>query len=190
MLGKAIDLSARQYGQGRELSVAVNLAISDLHHEALIEWLFAELRASELPPRLLTVEITEAELLDDPLRTRIVLQRLRDVGIEVAVDDFGTGYSSLTWLRDLPVSALKIDRSFVDAMTTDSRARAIVHSTIGLAHELSLSVVGEGVENVETQSALALLGCHQHQGFLFSKPLSAGDFTSLLRREARSPARQ
>jgi diguanylate cyclase (GGDEF)-like protein len=180
MLHKAIDLSARQYAQGREFCVAVNLAISDLHQESLVEWLLGELRATGLPPQLLTIEITEAELLSDPNRTRAVLQRLRKLDIEVSVDDFGTGYSSLTWLRELPISALKIDRSFVDAMTVDKRARAIVHSTIGLAQELSLNIVGEGVENVETKSALTELGCHHLQGFLFSEPVSATALTAMV----------
>lgn len=184
MLERAIAQASRWRHQGHRLTVAVNLAISDLLDADLISWLIAELGRIQLPPSLLTIEITEAELLLETARTREVLESLRSFGIEIAVDDFGTGYSSLVWLRELPITSLKIDRSFIESMTTDDRSRAIVQSTVGLAKSLSLKIVGEGVEDGETQVALSALGCTQMQGFYFSRPLSSAAFDDLVNNPA------
>ncbi len=166
--------------QGYEMPLSVNVSIVDLLDTEFVAWMLSELRSSGFPPHLLTVEITEAELLTDSQRATSILLMIREAGVGVGVDDFGTGYSSMVWLRDLPVSLLKIDRSFVDSMVTDARSRAIVHSTVSLAKELGLRVVGEGVENEATAEALAQLGCTQVQGFFYSQPVAAEEFTQLL----------
>jgi diguanylate cyclase (GGDEF)-like protein/PAS domain S-box-containing protein len=185
MLERAISQASRWRHQGHRLTVAVNLAVTDLLNVDLISWLISELGRTQLPPSLLTIEITEAELLLETTRTREVLESLRSFGVEIAVDDFGTGYSSLVWLRELPITSLKIDRSFIESMTTDDRSRAIVQSTIGLAKSLSLKTVGEGVEDAETQAALSGLGCTHMQGFHFSRPLTSAAFDDLVNDPAK-----
>jgi EAL domain-containing protein (putative c-di-GMP-specific phosphodiesterase class I) len=109
----------------------------------------------------------------DAARAMEVLGRLRDMGVGISIDDFGTGYSSLAYLKRLPVNELKIDKSFVAHMAQDENDAAIVRSTVGLAHDLGLSVVAEGIEDSETWEALAALGCDVAQGYFMSRPLPA-----------------
>jgi EAL domain-containing protein (putative c-di-GMP-specific phosphodiesterase class I) len=117
--------------------------------------------------------VTESVLLSDPDRSLSVVGALAALGTTVSIDDFGTGYASLTYLRQLPVAELKLDRSFTADLLTDARAAAIVASTIGLAHQLGLRVVAEGVEDDATLRDLRLLGCDESQGYLHSRPLPA-----------------
>jgi diguanylate cyclase len=130
----------------------------------------AALSACDLPASALIVEVTESDLMSDPVRIGEVLARLRASGIELSLDDFGTGYSSLMHLRTFPVSEVKIDRSFVAGMAYGGADLAIVRSTIQLAHELGLRVVGEGVEDDSTWRLLDDLGCEIIQGYFFSRP--------------------
>jgi len=124
-----------------------------------------------LPARAIGFEVTEAAIQADPDKAAGVLRELADMGARLAVDDFGTGYSSLAVLRELPVREIKIDRSFVAGLTQDAADESIVRSTIGLAHDLELEVVAEGVEDERTLRRLAELGCDQAQGWYFSRPL-------------------
>jgi EAL domain-containing protein (putative c-di-GMP-specific phosphodiesterase class I) len=124
-------------------------------------------------PGRLELEITERVIMADPVRVRGVVEQLKKTGVRIAIDDFGTGYSSLSYLKTLPVDVLKIDRSFVMSMTVDKSDRAIVRSTIDLAHNLGLSVVAEGVDNEETLEELARYGCDVAQGFYISRPQAA-----------------
>ena len=120
-------------------------------------------------------------------KTEEIIQKLdaiRAMGVHVAIDDFGTGYSSLRYLARLPIDTLKIDRSFITAMTENADDMAIVSSIISLAHGLDLSVVAEGVETEEERKLLRLLRCDQIQGYLFSQPLSKGELETLLKRES------
>jgi EAL domain-containing protein (putative c-di-GMP-specific phosphodiesterase class I) len=112
--------------------------------------------------------------MEDPDRALAVLTRLAAAGVRLSIDDFGTGYSSLAYLKALPVHELKIDRSFVAAMTSSERDRVLVESTIALGHRLGLEVVAEGVEDEATRQVLADLGCELAQGYLFSRPVPAG----------------
>jgi EAL domain-containing protein (putative c-di-GMP-specific phosphodiesterase class I) len=114
----------------------------------------------------------------DPARARETALRLSETGVQLAIDDFGTGYSSLAYLKRLPVSELKIDRSFVCDMTTNEEDATIVRSTIGMAHDLGLSVVAEGVETEGTLRMLARLGCDVAQGYHISPPLPASQFAA------------
>jgi diguanylate cyclase (GGDEF)-like protein len=166
---------------GIAVPVAVNLSAVDVVDVELITWLLAELVRREVPARLLTIELTEAELLDRSSRTIEMLTRLSSAGITTAVDDFGTGYSSLVWLRDLPIDTLKIDRTFVDSMFTDERSETIVRSTIQMAQALKINIVGEGVEDNRTAATLRELGCDSLQGYLFSRPVRAREMLDILR---------
>jgi diguanylate cyclase (GGDEF)-like protein len=162
------------------IPIAVNLSAVDIADSKLIDWLLRELNNRKIPTKLLTIELTESELLDQSLQTIEILKRLNDAGVTIAVDDFGTGYSSLVWLRDLPICTLKIDRSFIESMFTDERSETIVRSTIQMAQALGLQIVGEGVENNHTASALRHLGCDNLQGYLFSKPVRANEMLDIL----------
>jgi diguanylate cyclase len=160
---------------GRDLSVAVNLSASSLVDLELPERVRQLLLMRLLPASALELEITEDFLMGDRERAREILTRLRGLGIRVAVDDFGTGYSSLAYLRELPIDELKLDRSFVQPMSVDPRAAAIVRSTIDLAHSLGMTLVAEGVEDEATAGHLASSGCDESQGFFFSRALPAAE---------------
>jgi EAL domain-containing protein (putative c-di-GMP-specific phosphodiesterase class I) len=131
----------------------------------------AALSTHGLPGDALVVEVTESCLIAQPVRTRQVLHRLRDAGVGLSIDDFGTGYSSFTQLRDLPVSEIKIDRSFVAGVTGSAADAAIVKYAIDLGHSLGLHVVSEGVETYATLDALTGMGCDVMQGYLFAHPM-------------------
>jgi EAL domain-containing protein (putative c-di-GMP-specific phosphodiesterase class I) len=170
-----LDAALRQVNSwrhdGLDLSVAVNLSMRNLHDPEIADMIRRRLLRWGVPPESLTIEITESSLMADAARAMEVLNRLRAMGVGVSIDDFGTGYSSLAYLKRLPVHELKIDRSFVAHMATDENDAAIVRSTIGLAHELGLSVVAEGVEDQDTWDVLANVGCDVAQGYFISRPL-------------------
>jgi EAL domain-containing protein (putative c-di-GMP-specific phosphodiesterase class I) len=148
----------------------------------------ALLRSQGLPPEALSLEITEGALMDDPELAAQTLTRLRDLGIGISVDDFGTGYSSLSYLRRFPVTAVKIDRSFVERLDLGRPEVAIVAGIIGLGHTLGLEVVAEGVEDDHQLNTLRELGCDFAQGYLFSKPLTAERFTEMILQAANAKA--
>lgn len=131
-------------------------------------------------PALIEVEITETALMQDLQRTGSVVDSLREKGIKVALDDFGTGYSSFSYLRQLRIDTLKIDRSFVETLVTDNSGQQIVGSMIGLAHGLGMDVVAEGVETQEQRQWLADNGCALMQGYLFARPLMPKDYYAFL----------
>jgi len=175
VLEMALDQAAAWQEQGEDLTIAVNLSASSLVDADLPEEIFAMLAARGVPTRALQLEITEEFLMADRERARTILSRLRDNGIQISIDDFGTGYSSLSYLRDLPVDELKLDRSFITPMAEDTRAAALVASTIALAHSLNLPMVAEGVETENAYTELARLGCDQAQGFFICRPVTATD---------------
>ncbi len=129
------------------------------------------------------LEITESAVMADAERAIDVLGQLRAMGVRSSVDDFGTGYSSLSYLKRLPVDELKIDRSFVRHIARDENDVAIVRSTIGLAHDLGLTVVAEGIEDRQSWDVLARMGCDVVQGFYISRPLAADALVEWLRRQ-------
>ncbi|NMM22741.1 MAG: EAL domain-containing protein [Phycicoccus sp.] len=169
----ALDQAAVWHGEGRRLTVAVNLSASSMVDTDLPDEVATMLTARDLPPCALQMEITEEFLMADRDRARNILTRLRDSGIQISIDDFGTGYSSLSYLRDLPIDELKLDRSFILPMADDARAAALVASTIALAHSLGLRMVAEGVEDEVAYDELIRLGCDQAQGFDMSRPVPA-----------------
>ncbi len=159
---------------GRALGVAVNLSMRSLHDPGLPETIAWLMRRYAVPPQRLTLEITESALMADPAQAQTILLRLTALGVQLAIDDFGTGYSSLGYLKQLPVDAVKIDKSFVQNMGhTTTKDSAIVRSIIDLGHNLGLAVVAEGVEDQATWQRLRAAGCDVAQGFYMSRPLPA-----------------
>ena len=175
VLNAALRQCASWQADGLYLPVAINLSMRNLQDPELMEHVAESLAGSGLEPAWLKVEVTESALMTDPQRARECLGRLREMGVEVAIDDFGTGHSSLSYLKHLPVSEIKLDRSFVRDMQANGNDYAIVRSTIELAHALGLSVVAEGVEDKRTWDLLADLGCDTAQGYYMSRPLPASD---------------
>jgi len=125
---------------------------------------------------VLEVEITETVIMADGSDANATLLRLKEAGVSVAIDDIGTGYSSLSYLHKLPVDKIKIDQSFIMGMTESQGLRAIVASTIALAHELRFKVVAEGIETADVQALLETWSCDELQGYDFSKPLPVAEF--------------
>ena len=156
---------------GPGVRVAVNVSATCLLDPSLIDAVAAALMTHGVPAQDLVLEITETELMREPATSHRVVSALVDLGVGVSIDDYGTGYSSLAYLRDLPASELKLDRSFVAATTADPRATAIVRTTVDLAHSLGLRLVAEGVEDAETLALLRALGADVTQGYHHSRPL-------------------
>ncbi len=160
----------------QSLAMSVNLSSKQLRHQGLVDLLLGRLAAAGLPPESLEIEITESALMEDPQLALQILTQLHTAGIGIAIDDFGTGFSSLSYLSRLPVSSLKIDRSFVLEMTKDTGSN-IVGFVVDLAKHLKLQVVAEGVEQEDDVSRLVAHGCGYAQGYLFSRPLAAADMS-------------
>jgi diguanylate cyclase (GGDEF)-like protein/PAS domain S-box-containing protein len=161
---------------GIDVPVAVNLSRRTLRDPQLVEMVGGALKRWSARPGTLLLEITESSLMADPVHASDCLTRLRALGIRIAIDDFGTGYSSLASLKNLSVDELKIDQSFVQAMSTDASSRAIVRAIVDLADALQLRSVAEGVEDRATLDVLAGLGCDVAQGYFLGPPLAANDF--------------
>ena len=173
VLEAAVRQCNRWRQEGLDLAVAVNLSMRNLHDAEIVDTIRQLLSRWGIPPARLVIEITESSLMADAARAMEVLSRLREMGVGISIDDFGTGYSSLAYLKRLPVDELKIDKSFVANMASDENDAAIVRSTIGLAHDLGLTVVAEGIEDPATWDLLADLGCDVGQGYYISRPMPA-----------------
>ena len=156
-----------------ELHISVNLSARDLRDEYLPYHVIQILSEHGLPAERLTIEVTESSIMENLVHAVSILDCLRDIGVKLSMDDFGTGHSSLAQLRNIPLHELKFDKSFVMTLTSDDRNAAIVDTTVKLAHSMSLRVVAEGVEDIETMRRIAAMGCTQAQGFLLSKPIAA-----------------
>ena len=141
-----------------------------------------------MPADRLVLEVTEGAVMRDPERVSRILHRLTDEGLRLAVDDFGTGYSSLRYLQTLPLSILKVDRSFVAPLGNDEKARTLAQSIVTLARTVGLDTVAEGVETADQQDILLDLGCTTGQGFLWSPAIPPGEVGDLARRMNGGPA--
>ncbi len=179
VLERAVAECKRWRDEGRDLAVAVNLSVRDLLDLDLPGQVSSVLTAHHLPAEALHLEITESMIMSDPDRALETVTRLRDLGAHISVDDFGTGYSSLANLKRLPISELKIDRSFISSLPHDESDLIIVGSTINLGHDLRLQVIAEGVEDEITLKRLANLGCDMAQGYYFGRPLPSQEFVRL-----------
>jgi diguanylate cyclase len=169
------------------LKMSVNLSMRQLQQENLAEQVMRILQVTEWNPRQLTLELTETNLMADMDMTIHTLRSLREIGVQIAIDDFGKGYSSLHYLNRLPVDILKIDQSFVQQVTTDSHAAAIVNAIITMARDLNLVTVAEGVETLEQVTFLQEHGCHIMQGHLYSPALPQVEFERLWQRQYLMP---
>ena len=172
---------------GWDLSIAVNLSARSLLDPELVDRINHALRRSGVPPSKLVLEITETSVMAEPDRALHVLDQLAALGITLAIDDFGTGYSSLTYLKRLPVSEVKIDKSFVLNMHDDENDAVIVRSTVDLARNLGLRTIAEGVETTAAWNTLRTIGCDIAQGYLISRPLPAERFDAWL--ETQQPTK-
>jgi diguanylate cyclase (GGDEF)-like protein len=162
------------------LRMSVNVSVRQFQHPDLIGDVAEALQRSGLNPSLLTVEITESLFAQDIEETVRKIRLLKDLGVKLALDDFGTGYSSLSYLRRFPIDTLKIDKSFIDGVTTSAEGHAVVAAITQLGQTLHMEVVAEGLETLEQVEALDALDCPLGQGYHFSRPLVAGDAVKLL----------
>jgi diguanylate cyclase (GGDEF)-like protein len=176
---------------GHELAIAVNVSARSLLDLGFPDQVAGLLDRWEVPARLLVVEITESTIMADPTHALEILGRLNTMGVQIAIDDFGTGYSSMAHLRILPVHELKVDRSFVSQMTSNTSDAVIVRSTVDLGRNLGLRVVAEGVEDPATLEQLDALGCDAVQGYYISRPVAADDLIQWLEQQpAATPTLQ
>jgi diguanylate cyclase (GGDEF)-like protein len=180
VLEQAVQKAAMWSDAGVRVRMAVNVSVRDLHSGDIVEEIEDLLTRNGVPPHRLQLEITESALMADPHRAIATLTRLHRLGVGIALDDFGTGYSSMQHLRRLPLSEVKIDRSFVSGMAEDADDRAIVRSIIELAGALGLRVVAEGVEEERAWRLLHLAGCDVGQGWFYSHPLRAPELPAWL----------
>lgn len=159
-------------------SVEVNLSARQIDDPRILPTVEQILSTTGLPPELLTLEITESALMEDAASALHVLRALKDIGVLLAVDDFGTGYSALSYLQRFPLDLLKVDRSFVVGLGSETGGSEIVSAIVDLGHALGLKVVAEGVETTAQLEVLRSLGCDLAQGFLFSRPLPASEIVT------------
>jgi diguanylate cyclase (GGDEF)-like protein len=164
----------------RPMAVAVNISAVEFRDPRFLANVRAVLNDSRLDPRYLELELTESSLIRHAESTALTLQTLREMGVQVAIDDFGTGYSALSYLRQFPISVLKIDRSFVREISADPVGTSIVSAVIGMGKSLGHRVVAEGVETMEQFAFLQAQRCGEGQGYFFSRPLIAEQFVRLL----------
>ncbi|UVJ43201.1 EAL domain-containing protein [Pseudomonas sp. LS1212] len=188
-----LDQACRQlrewHDQGfSELRMAVNLSTVQLHHSELPRVVNNLLQVYRLPPRSLELEVTETGLMEDISTAAQHLLSLRRSGALIAIDDFGTGYSSLSYLKSLPLDKIKIDKSFVQDLIDDDDDATIVRAIIQLGKSLGMQVIAEGVETLEQEAYIISEGCHEGQGYLYSKPLQTRELSAFLRQAERSRA--
>ena len=181
-------LQARAWqNQGiQPLTMSVNLSPRQFRQKNLVEMIAGVLEMTGLDASLLDLEITEGMIMHRADQAVAVLERLHKLGVRLSVDDFGTGYSSLSYLKRFPVQTLKIDRSFVNDLTTDGDDGSIVTAIIAMAKSLKLEVVAEGVETREQLAFLQQQHCPEGQGYYFSRPVAPAEFTQLLARSVGS----
>jgi EAL domain-containing protein (putative c-di-GMP-specific phosphodiesterase class I) len=179
---------SKQFAHLRQdpLYVTVNLTPRDLNREVCNQ-LFALLESSGLPPECIRVEVTETAVVRDFRIAARLIAELNERGVRVLLDDFGTGYSSLSYLRDLPFHAVKIDRSFIQRMTTEARDFGLVRSIVGLVHYLGMECIAEGIETQEQLDLVAMTDCNYWQGYFFSPPVPASQVEPLVRGKQAKP---
>jgi diguanylate cyclase (GGDEF)-like protein len=181
MLEAGVQALQQWQEAGLVLKLSINLSTRDLLDPDLTQRVRSLLDRHRISAKRLCLEITESAIMDDPARALQTLQKLHELGVYLSIDDFGTGYSSLAYLKRLPVDELKIDRSFVTNMERDLDDARIVQSTIGLAHNLGLTVVAEGVETDKAWALLARLGCDEGQGYGIGRPMPSDEFLGWVR---------
>jgi EAL domain-containing protein (putative c-di-GMP-specific phosphodiesterase class I) len=196
VMSEALSVSRELQVTGMRLSMAVNLSARSLLDPHLQDDVQAALRSSGVEPDALILEITETSMVQDGASAMACLAGLREMGVTLSIDDFGTGYSSLAYLQRLPVSELKIDRSFVTDMDRDGGNLAIVRAAVDIGRALGLVVLAEGIESAPVAVLLRDIGCHLGQGYHFGRPMPRADFAAWASRNgsgdgaSRTPHRQ
>ena len=180
MLVRAAGYYAEWASYGIDVSIAVNLSARDLMDTELPDKIHRILNEKKVPSRALVLEITESSIMENPERAQMIVARLSNMGLKISIDDFGTGYSSFAYLKNLQVNELKIDKSFIINMTSESEDIKIVRSTIDLAHNMGLKVVAEGIENELVLELLTQLGCDYGQGYYICRPMPVEKFNDWL----------
>lgn len=166
------------------IQVSVNLSIKQLQQKNLLASLQKILDETNFDSNYLELEITEGIMIENVEEKIVLLNQFRQMGIQLSLDDFGTGYSALSYLKNLPIDTLKIDRIFIEHISHNAQDQVIVASLINLSHSLNLIVIAEGVETKEQVEFLRSLGCDRIQGYFFYKALPAEEIESLLRAQA------
>ena len=182
-LGQVDDWRSRKLGPA-DLSMAINLSARQFFEPADFAALLKQVAGCGVPAKQIKLEVTERVIMDNPERVGSILGEIKQTGSLLSLDDFGTGYSSFSYLHQYPFDVLKVDRSFVSRMVASPRNQGIVRAIVGLAHDLGMEVVAEGIEKDEEATLLRDLGCEYGQGYRFSKPLSADDAAAFLQRKA------
>lgn len=170
----------KKFDIGRHFFLSINISANELDLIETGERIISCLDELAIPPEKVIIELTETSIMQHPNDVIEKLQRLADIGIHIAIDDYGTGYSSLSYIKQLPISIIKIDKSFIDDLGQDPQDSIIIQSTIELAHNLGLKVIAEGVETKEQLTVLKKFGCDYAQGYYFSKSLAPHDLTHYL----------
>ena len=179
-LNQAVAQGARWNKAGNPLPLAVNISADDIADARLDSRVAGLLTRHQLPPALLTLEVTESGFIEDPTRALAMLDAIAALGVSLSIDDFGTGYSSLSHLARMPVHELKIDRSFVQGLESDAEFAHVVRSAIDMGHGLHLKVVAEGIETEQAAARLRDFGCDIAQGYLYAKPMPLAAFEAWL----------
>ncbi|HEY0801784.1 MAG TPA: EAL domain-containing protein, partial [Steroidobacteraceae bacterium] len=172
---------------GLAMNLAVNISAEDIGDSRFHSRVASLLSRHQLPPSLLTLELTESGFIEDPARALLMLEALAALGVSLSIDDFGTGYSSLSHLARMPVDEMKIDRSFIQSMESDPEFATVVRSAIDMGHGLGLKVVAEGIETASAAHRLSEFGCDIAQGFFYAKPMSRESFVTWLEGRTRVP---
>ncbi len=180
LIDQAMRFAHDMRAVGHELAVAVNLSARSTVDLRLPGQVSEILAKYGLPASTLELELTESAVLDNPLRAKSVLESIAELGVPISVDDFGTGYASISYLTDLPIATLKIDRSFAHDVLTNPKSEAVVSFSVALAANLGLKVVAEGIEDIPTLHALRTLGCDQIQGYVVCRPIPGFELRQVL----------
>ncbi|MBD1600108.1 GGDEF and EAL domain-containing protein [Pseudomonas typographi] len=178
VLREAVQQAARWQRQGHRFKVAINVSAPDLGSPAFIDLLLDLLAQHQVEPKGFEVEFTESALSDNPSMVRAQLERLRAIGMDVAIDDFGSGYSNWAYLRELPATTVKLDRSLVQNAAHDIKDHRLIEAIVDLARRVGYRVVAEGIETEQVYQAMCEMGCQEAQGFLLARPMN----TTLLER--------
>ena len=160
--------------------ISVNISAQHLIQPTLVDYVQKTLETASIPPHLIKLELTESALVEDELGTIAILKSMQSMGLKISLDDIGTGFSSLSYLLELPLNQLKIDKKFVDNLVSDKRSQFVLNHVIGLAHDLCLDVVVEGVEDASQAELVIASGVDYIQGYYYFKPMPADDFYKVL----------
>jgi diguanylate cyclase (GGDEF)-like protein len=186
-LDHSMAQAAQWHRSGLALNLAVNISAEDIGDSRFDSRVAALLSRHQLPPSLLTLELTETGFIDDPNRALQMLDAIAALGVALSIDDFGTGYSSLSHLARMPVDEMKIDRSFVQSLESDPEFATVVRSAIDMGHGLGLKVVAEGIETSSAANTLREFGCDIAQGYFYAKPMPLDAFTAWMKGKTRVP---